>query len=174
MNPLALVSGLSPAVVKLAVVALAIAGLLLATYSHGRRVAEGDIAAAQRDIAIAYAGEIVARQDEADRLLGENTALRALREANARVITKEVTRYVQVTPPAQRAVLPGTWRLRHDLAARGQAPSAEAGSLDAAAAGPVDDAAALDTVSRNYAACLDAIAQVEAWQRRYQVLEDPR
>jgi len=171
MNPLAILSGLNQAAVQGIAIAVAVVGLILATYFHGRHVTEGEAAAARLEIALDYAAEIIRQQDVAADLASENAALRAARLTRERVITKEVTRYVQVTPPALRCVLPGTWRLRHDLAAADDTAVAAAGSLDAASADPVEDAAALETIADNYAACNDAMAKLDAWQRRYQRLE---
>jgi len=44
---------------------------------------------------------------------------RAKKKAKDRIITQEVTRYVEVTPAPDRVVLPGAWRVRHDAAATG-------------------------------------------------------
>lgn len=78
------------------------------------------------------------------------------------VITKEVIRYVHITPSADRCLLPGTWRVRHDAAASGGFTESP-GVADASAAS-VDDAAALETVTENYAACRTAFEQVAGWQ----------
>ncbi len=78
------------------------------------------------------------------------------------VITKEIVRYVEVTPAADRCTLPGAWRVRHDAAATGE--PAEPARLAHGAADPVEDAAALETVGDNYAICRHAIEQVKGWQ----------
>mgnify|MGYP000001650180 CR=1 FL=1 len=103
---------------------------------------------------------VVGRQ--VDALALQLAKARAARVATDRVITQEVTRYVEVTAPSDRCTLPGTWRVRHDLAATGGDPAA-AGGL-AGGAEPVTDAAALDTVAANYLGCRDAIDQVKGWQ----------
>ena len=168
------VTGLNVAAAKWTLIALVFLGSIFAAYQHGRHVVEGEKAAAERDIAIVYAGEIVAQQAAAEDLAAKNHQLRTARAGRDRIIEKEIVRYEQVTPPALRCALPGAWRLRHDAAATGlPAADAGAGTLDAGAAAPVDDAAALRTVGANYAACRDAIAQVDAWQRRYHRLEAP-
>lgn len=156
------------------VVALVAVSIFGGGYIKGAASVRADVAQEKLDIALAYAGEIVRRQDTADGLAAENTTLRAAQAPKDRIITKEVTRYVQVTPPALRCVLPGTWRLRHDAAATGDPTAAEAGPLATGEADPVEDAAALQTVGENYQACRNAIAQVEGWQRRYHRLEAPR
>lgn len=84
-----------------------------------------------------------------------------------RIITKEVIRYVEITPAADRCTLPGPWRLHHDAAATG-AP-ADPARLAAGQADPVTDAAALATVADNYADCRGYIRQVEGWQAWWQV-----
>lgn len=155
-----------------------LAGLLLivltafACYRHGRHVAEGEKAEAERDIAIAYAGEIVARQGIADWLTAENGTLRAAQAPKDRIITREITRYETVTLPAERCLLPGTWRVRHDAAATGDPAFAETGLLAAGEDAPVEDAAALETIGDNYQICREAIAKLAGWQRRYAALEE--
>lgn len=171
MIPAALFANTSGKVAGLAVVALAGVGLFIAGYFHGRHVVEGEVAEAQRTIAVAYAARIVEAQGEAETLAAENARIRESREVQDRIIVKEVVRYETVTPPALRCTLPGAWRLLHDAAATGEAPPAAAGSLAAANADPVEDAAALATVADNYAACRDAQDQVKGWQRRYHALE---
>jgi len=171
MIPAALFANASGKLAGLAVAALLGVGLFIAGYFHGRHVVEGEIAEAQRTIAIAYAGRVVEAQAAADILATENARIRDTQKVQDRIIVKEVIRYETVTPPALRCTLPGAWRLLHDAAATGEAPAAAAGSLAAANAAPVDDAAALATVADNYAACRDAQEQVKAWQRRFHTLE---
>jgi len=151
---------------------LVIALTAFAGYRHGRHVAEGEKAQAERDIAIAYAGEIVARQGIADGLTAANATLRAEQAPKDRIITREITRYETVTLPAQRCVLPGTWRMRHDAAATGTPAFTETGPLAAGDDAPVEDAAALQTVGDNYQICRDAIAKLAGWQRRYAALDE--
>lgn len=122
------------------------------------------------------AGE--ALQKQVDQAQGRNDSLElqlaALRTAQApkdKQITKEVTRYVQVTPPAQRCSLPGTWRVRHDDAATGIPPAADAGPLAAGTDAPVEDAAALETVADNYADARACGIKLDGWIRYYRSLE---
>lgn len=163
--------GINTAVLKWTVIAALVAAAVLATYRHGRHVAEGEVAAAQRDIAIAYAGEIVATGEKADQLAAENNALRAAQAPKDRTIIKEVTRYEFIEPPGNRCTLPGTWRLLHDAAATGQPPATEAGPMAARTADPVEDATALKTTADNYAACRNDQAKLAGWQRRYKAIE---
>lgn len=166
------ITGIYQAASKWAVLALVCVGFALTGYFHGRHVVEGENASAQLDIALAYAGEIVKTQSIADGLMADNTALRTTQAPKDRIITKEITRYVQVTPPDQRCVLPGTFRVRHDAAATGVPPErSAAGPVADATAAPVEDATVLDTVGDNYAACREASAQLEGWQRRQRSLE---
>lgn len=171
MIPFPSIAGIQAALIKWLAIAAVGAGLFLAGYLHGQHVAEGDVARAQLEIAIAYAGEILARQGIADNLADENAKLRADQAPKDRIITKEITRYVEVTPPDQRCTLPGTWRLRHDAAATGQPADPQAGPLATGAADPVDDAAALETLGTNYQACRNDQAKLAGWQRRYRALE---
>lgn len=140
-------------------------------YLKGSSSVRADIAQEKLEIALAYAKEIVTNQGVADGLADENAKLRSAQEPKDRLITKEITRYVQVTPRADRCTLPGTWRLRHDAAATGTPIDPETGPVAAGADDPVEDAAALETIGENYRACRDAIAKVGGWKRRYQALE---
>lgn len=87
------------------------------------------------------------------------------RENKTRVVTreiaKEVVRYVQVHP--DRLVLPDAWRLLHDSAATNTATVAKS----VGSAGPTDDAAAIVTVTGNYAECQRWRDQVIGWQEWY-------
>jgi|GEM_PF-3040870 len=159
---------------KWALVALAGVGLFLAGYAHRGRLAAGETAKAQLAIALDYAAAIAERQAAADGLAEQNAALRAGQAAKDRIITEEIVRYELVTPPDLRCLLPHAWRLRHDAAATGLPAAAEAGPVDAGAAAPIDDAAALATVGGNYESCRDAAEKLKAWQRRYQALEAGR
>lgn len=152
-------------------VILAAVALFGGGYLKGVASAEADIAQSQRDIAVAYAAEIIARQSVADTLSAENAALRSHQAPKDRIITKEITRYVEITPADQRCTLPGTWRLRHDAAATGTASAAEAGPMANGTADPVEDAAALETLGENYEACRNDQAKLAAWQRRYRALD---
>jgi hypothetical protein len=163
--------GINATLLKWLSIFAAVAGILLAAYNHGRHVVEGEKAKSELSIALAYAGEIVATQNTAEQLAADNEKLRATQTTTNQVITKEVIRYEFLTPPGDRCVLPGTWRLLHDAAATGAPAPAEAGPMATGAADPVADAAALRTVTDNYAACRDSIEKVKAWQRRYQALE---
>lgn len=134
----------------------------------------GKAAAEQLDTAIAYAGQIRAEQEAAHGLAADLATARAAQAPNDRTITREITRYVQVTPSDQRCTLPGAWRLRHDAAATGIPAPAEAGPLAAGDVAPVEDAAALETVGENYAAARECRAKLKGWIDRYEQLEVPR
>ncbi len=166
-----IVPGLNLTVVKWAVIALAAIGLSLTLYTHGRHVAQGEVAAAQRDIALAYAAEIVSQQATADQLATALATQRAAQAPQDRIIKQEVIRYVTHTPPADRCLLPGPWRLLHDAAATGQPPAPQAGPLATRTADPIADTTALETIESNYAACRTDQAKLEGWQRRYRALE---
>ena len=140
-------------------------------YLKGAASVRADIAQEKLEIALAYAKEIVANQGVADGLADENAKLRSAQEPKDRLITKEITRYVQVTPRADRCTLPGTWRLRHDAAATGTPITPETRPVAVGTGNPVEDTTALEIIGENYLTCRDAIAKVAAWQRRYQMLE---
>ena len=99
-----------------------------------------------------------------------SAARSALTKAN-QTITREIVRYEQVTPADQRCTLPGTWRVRHDAAARGMPLTPDAGSLALGSSGPVEDATALETVAENYAAARECAEKLNGWQRRYRALD---
>lgn len=112
-----------------------------------------------------------AAQLRADGLELQLSALRTARLTNDRIITKEVARYVEVTPADQRCTLPGTWRVRHDAAATGIPTDAGAGSLAFGADAAVEDAAAIETVADNYAIARECADKLEGWKRRYRTVE---
>jgi len=170
------------AAVKAASIKIAIglalgAGIALAGYLHGLKVAAGEKAEAERNIAIAYAERIVELTKQSEQLTAENNTLRARQATTNRTVTREVLRYVEVTPPDHRVVLPGTFRLRHDIAALGHVPEgARTGPLADGSAGtpqtaPVADAIVLETLDNNYRACREIAARLEGWQRRQRALK---
>ncbi|WP_341743095.1 hypothetical protein [Azonexus hydrophilus] len=128
------------------------------------------------DVTLAYAERIVELQGVGESLTAENATLRAAQAPKERIVTREVLRYVEVTPPDRRVVLPGTWRVRHDAAAAGTVPEGSAtGPLADGAGGtheaaPVPDNVALETVGDNYRTCRETEAKLEGWQRRQRVL----
>lgn len=154
-----------------AIKALVIIAAMVAAFAYGQHVRQAEIDAAERNTALAYAGEIVRLQDHAAVLLADLEAARASRASATQTITREVIRYASRPDHCQ---LPGAFRLLHDAAATGQAALAAAESVDAASAEPVADAAVLETVASNYAACREDAARLTAWQQRYHALEAPR
>lgn len=166
--PPSLLPGLN---VKWAVAILVAVAIGLTAYSHGRHVRNGELAQVERDTALAYAAGIVERQHTADALAAQNSALLSAQASKDKIITKEIVKYEFITPPRLRCTLPGAFRLLHDAAATGNPTAPQAGALDAASADPIEDAPLLETIGHNYTACRRAIAQVEAWQRRYHALE---
>lgn len=103
-----------------------------------------------------------AAQQDVDQLAIDQATTLATQAVKDRIITREVIRYVQVTPAADRCTLPGTWRVRHDAAATGD--PAQTTGVAADAANPVADDTALATVAENYTACRGYIEQVAGWQ----------
>lgn len=141
------------------------------SYNFGRHVAEGEAATQQYNLAVAYAGEIRAEQGKADQLAADLSAARSRQTQKDRAITKEITRYVEVTAPDRRCQLPGTWRMRHDAAATGTPASPEAGPVADGSADHVEDAAALETIGENYQAARECFAKLIGWQTRQKTLE---
>lgn len=162
---------------SLALIAIA----LVAGYGFGRHVAQGEAASQQVNGLIqARQQDKTQDQDNSRRQASANTlaaTARAGQIAQAqrdRAITKEVIRYVQVTPPADRCLLPGPWRLRHDAAATGNPlEDPDTGPLGAGAGAPVEDAAALETVAENYQSARECFAKLDYWQQRYLTIEKP-
>lgn len=133
-----------------------IIGLAGGWFLHADRVAAGQLKTAQASIQKTAEGKAAG-----DALATRQAEAAATQATKDRIITKEVIRYVEVTPAADRCTLPGTWRVRHDAAATGDLP--EPASLADGAADPVEDAAALETLADNYASCRAAIEQVKGW-----------
>lgn len=157
--------------------ALVIGALLLtaviAIYQFGRHVKTGEVAAENLQAARALATQVQALQDKADLLTTANTLLRGQKTPKDRLITKEITRYADLTPSDQRCTLPGTWRVRHDAAATGIPLDAETGSVAFGTGGEVEDAAALEIVAENYAAARECADKLDGWIRRYRTVERP-
>lgn len=87
-------------------------------------------------------------------------------QEKARVITKEVIRYVQ-SPVAGQCALPAEWVRIHDAAARVSADPSTTGLPAAPAsadAGTVTDSEALGTITANYDTCNQEINRVSGWQ----------
>jgi len=143
-------------------IAIAFALSNASSFLYGQHVEEAEQAQAQLESERLAKAVLDRKRGQVDALALQLARTRAARAAADRTIIQEVTRYVEVTPVADRCTLPGTWRVRHDLAATGGDPAAAGGP--ASPADPVTDAAALDTVAANYLACRDAIDQVKGWQ----------
>jgi len=140
------------------------------SFLFGRDVEEGEQAQAQIESERLAAARLAAKQKRVDALGIKLAKAKAARAGADRVIIQEVYRYEQVTPTADRCTLPGTWRLRHDLAATGE-PATDPARLAAGGAHPVADATALATVADNYVQCRDAIEQVKGWQAWWSVVQ---
>jgi hypothetical protein len=164
---------MTPLALRALGIGLALVAIVTGAYQFGRHVKTGEVAQEKLSDALAYAGLVREQQGIADGLAIQNTALRVLQAQKDRLITKEITRYVDVTPAAQRCTLPATWRVRHDAAATGLPADAGGGSLADGGASEVEDAAALETVGDNYATARDCLAKLAGWQRRYRALEQP-
>lgn len=157
---------------------LALLGVLLFCLGHFHGVDTAEKAQAEKllDATLAYAERIGELEDLGQSLTAENASLRAAQAPKERVVTREVFRYVEVTPPDRRVVLHGTWRVRHDAAAAGTVPEGPAagpladGAFGSPEAPPVPDNVALETVADNYSGCREAVAKLEGWQRRQRKL----
>lgn len=156
---------------RLLALLLAAIALSAAAYQFGRHVRAGEYAQQQLDDGLAYAGLVKEAQDQRDQLSKDLSAERTKETTANRTITREVIRYVEVTPPADRVLLPDTWRVRHNLAATGSPADPGAGSLADGTAGPVEDAAALEAIDQNYATCRDSAAKLAGWRQRWEKIE---
>lgn len=119
---------------------------------------------------------ILQAQERADKLLStvdtqsaELASLRAIQRPQDRIIIKEVFKYADATPAADRVILPSTWRVRHDSSALGE-PAESRRFLDGDT-GPVADATALETVAENYETCRAWRQDLIAWQRFWQAVK---
>lgn len=150
--------------------AIALAVSNAGSFLYGQHVEEAEAAQAQLETERLAAAVLKLKRDKVaalDLALAKANAARAGRD---RIITQEVARYEHDTLAADRCTLPGTWRLRHDLAATGE-PAADSTRLAAGGADPVADAAALATVADNYIDCRSYIEQVKGWQAWWKALQ---
>lgn len=161
--------GLHPYALLVLVVSWGVTAAGAAWLGYDYRDAEA--ARDQLAVAEAYADWAEQQQARADQLDTDLSAARSAQAPRERLITKEITRYVQVTPPDRRCTLPGTWRVRHDAAATGVPIDAESGSVGLGADAAVEDAAALETVGDNYAAARECGKKLDYWIRRYRTIE---
>lgn len=168
MMPPAIVSTLNTRMAGLAVLLILGIGTFLLGYQHGLSVAAGEQAEIERDTAIDYANQTIhLEHDNADLVSQQETARKNAHETQ-KIITREVIRYANRPDTCQ---LPAAFRMLHDAAATGTATAAEANPVDAGSTDPVADAAALDTITSNYALCHDTAEKLKAWQQRYQRFE---
>lgn len=147
-----------PAVVG---IASALVGFGLgAKYVYGKWLADKAASAAA-------AVKIVTRQGEVtERVVTEYETKVITREGATKTIKEEVKVYVESKPLALACNLDMRWLRLHDAAAAGAVPPA-ADASDAAP-GPVTAAAALPTVTDNYAACgrnADRLEGLQNWVR---------
>lgn len=167
MNPLSI----NAAGLKVIAAGILLLAALVSSYQFGRHVKTGEVAEEQRK-ALAEINRLQReKQAIGDRLIEENTRVRAAQASKEKLITQEVLRYEEVTPAADRCTLPGTWRVLHDAAATGMPVDPASGSLALGAAGEVEDAAVLETVAENYAAARECLDKLAGWQRRYRAIE---
>lgn len=135
---------------------------LAAAVAGGWQLRGDHEAAKQLKAAEATAQLLKVKQDQVTKLSADLETARAAQAPKDRIITREVVRYAQITPPDRRCTLDGRWRLLHDGAATGVPPDTP--RLAAGTADPVTDAAALETVAGNYEDCRAAIAKLHGWQ----------
>lgn len=135
----------------------------LGSYHHGRQVEEGIQAQSDLDTERLAAATLKAKQARVDGLALDLARAKAIQSVTDRKINQEVSRYAEITPAADRCTLPGTWRVRHDLAATGELP--DPARLVAGDSGKVEDATALETVADNYQDCREWRGQLIGWQR---------
>lgn len=149
------------------------AAFILGWTVQGWRLGE-DIADFKRKLAEAYAETLIAereaeqaQQARSDAIAESILAELAAEAAEARVIEKEVIRYVQVSGAGECNLL-DDWVYIHDAAARGASAHSDAAGIPDAGAGHFTDIDALTVVTDNYEICRVAIAQVRGWQAWYE------
>lgn len=157
-----------PVQYKYAAIAVLWLSSIVASYFFGRHVLTGEEAEKQRQIAIAYADEVLKRQGAADDLAKQLEAERAKQNPKDRIIYRDVIRYETITPTTARVMLDGRWRVLHDASATGV--PADATALADGTAEPASDAQAIETVSVNYETCRNWREQIIGWQRWYEVV----
>lgn len=106
-------------------------------------------------------------------------ARRQAETAKARVITREVIRYVTENPDAGRCDLPAEWLRIHDASAGTDLPPAAgaAGAPDDATARAFTDADALRVITENYQTCLSEftrLRQLQEWYRGQQAIKSEK
>lgn len=163
MNPGLLLAGL---------IAWGLSLLIAASLGYDHR--DGEVAQEKLEIAKAYADWAEQEQGIARGLSSDLAAARAAQAPKDRIITREVARYVQVTPAEHRCQLPAAWRMLHDAAATGTPIATGPGSVAFGAGAGVEDAAAIETVADNYAAARECGEKLDGWIERYHRLEAPR
>lgn len=154
---------------KLLIAVLAVVFLLGVGAKTGYEFSEGQHAQkenAELKAMIELSQKLRAGADELAKLRAKRETVQRAKDTQ---ITKDAARYEQDTPVAQRVVLPGTWRVRHDAAATGQ-PAAP-GSLADGAGEAVTDAAAIETVTDNYESCRADKRRLEDFQAHWRLIE---
>lgn len=139
---------------------------------QGWRMGE-DMAQFQKELAEARADAETAEREKEQALQARSDAIAAAiladmdaEQARARVVTKEVIKYVQV-PGAGSCNLVDEWVHTHDRAARRAGGDPGAASVPDAGSGQFTDIDALVVVTDNYAICRQAMSQVRGWQAWY-------
>jgi len=98
------------------------------------------------------------------------TSAQQAQQEKARVITKEIIRYVQ-SSDANQCPLPAKWVRIHDAAATGVPTDPTAGGQPpvaaSEAAAPVSNGEAIGVVASNYDICLQEINRLQGWQAWY-------
>lgn len=158
-------------------------GVFLGWVTNGWRL-EGEIAGMQRDAATATAAHTTAtltheRQTNHDAHAADAgpAAAQQAQQAQARVITKEIVRYVQ-SPAASVCPLPAEWVQIHDAAAAGVPADPGATGLPAAPPGaapaPVPSGEALSGITGNYDTCHQEMNRIAGWQAWWNSVRPPQ
>lgn len=139
---------------------------------QGWRMGE-DMAQYQRDLADAARKLEKSEREREQALQARSDAIAqsiladlAAESAQARVIEKEVIRYVQV-PGAGECNLLDDWVLVHDAAAAGPGAYPDAAGIPDAGSRQFTDIDALTVVTNNYETCRIAMSQARGWIKWY-------
>lgn len=153
--------------------------IFLGWKTNGWRL-EGEITAMERDLATAKATQTTTtlqKERETAQAAHDADAAPAAaqkeQQAQARVIIKEVIRYVQTPVAAQP--LPAEWVQIHDAAATGMPGDSSAASGPVAATGdaanPVSNGEAIGVISSNYDTCRQEMIRISRWQAWWNIVK---
>lgn len=111
------------------------------------------------------------QRDKADAVAAQIAAEETARQTKAKVITKEVVRYVEANPNSQ-CELDDDWVRISDAATPVPRVTETPSEADGTTGEVRDLGDALEVVTNNYSACQDAVDRLEAWQQWYKSISE--